>query len=161
DWPVFETELGRIGLLICYDKQFPEATRELALRGAHLLVMPTAWALTCNGGDPDPEHDYQSYLYDLFDFTRAAENQLWFISSNQYGRSGDHDYLGRSRIVAPTGRPVAEVLYEEGMAHAAVDIMGGIVSGRTTESLGYNAMRDRHPETYTTITAARAPRVQR
>ena len=158
-WPVFETELGRIGLLICYDKQFPEATRELALRGAHLLVMPTAWALTCVGGDPDPEKDYQSYLYDLFDFTRAAENQLWFISSNQYGRSGDHDYLGRSRIVAPTGRPVAEILYEEGITSARVDIVKGIVQGRTTESLGYNAMRDRRPETYTAMTAPRAPRV--
>jgi predicted amidohydrolase len=161
EWPVFETELGRIGLLICYDKQFPESTRELALRGAHLLVMPTAWALTSIGGDPDPEKDYQSYLYDLFDFTRAAENQLWFISSNMYGRSGEHDYLGRSRIVAPTGLAVAEILYEEGMASARVDIMGGIVRGRTTESLGYNTMRDRRPETYTSITAARAPRVHR
>ncbi len=133
EWPIFETKLGRIGLLICYDKQFPEATRELALRGAHLLVMPTAWALTVAGGDPNPEKDYQTYLYDLFDFTRAAENQLWFISSNQYGQAGDHDYLGRSRIVAPTGFPVAQVLYEEGMASASVDIMGGIVRGRTTD----------------------------
>jgi predicted amidohydrolase len=159
EWPVFETALGRIGLLICYDKQFPEATRELALRGAHLLVMPTAWALSRVGGDPNPERDYQTYLYDLFDFTRAAENQLWFLSSNQYGRCGDHDYLGHSRIVAPTGLSVAEVLYEEGMAYAEVDILGGIVRGRTTESLGYNAMRDRRPETYTAISRPRAPRV--
>jgi predicted amidohydrolase len=158
-WPVFETALGRIGLLICYDKQFPEATRELALRGAHLLVMPTAWALSRVGGDPNPQKDYQTYLYDLFDFTRAAENQLWFLSSNQYGRCGDHDYLGHSRIVAPTGLSVAEVLYEEGMAFAEVDILGGIVRGRTTESLGYNAMRDRRPETYTAISMPRAPRV--
>jgi predicted amidohydrolase len=159
EWPVFETELGRIGLLICYDKQFPEAARELALRGAHLLVMPTAWALTRVGGEPNPQEDYQRYLYDLFDYTRAAENQLWFISSNQYGIAGDHDYLGCSRIVAPTGRPVTELSYEEGMVSAEVDIMGGIVRGRTTESIGYNMMRDRRPETYTTITAPRAPRV--
>ena len=159
EWPVFETAIGRIGLLICYDKQFPEATRELALRGAHLLVMPTAWALSCVGGEPNPAEDYQTYLYDLFDFTRAAENQLWFISSNQYGRHGDHDYLGHSRIVAPTGLSVAEVLYEEGMASAEIDILGGIVRGRTTESLGYNAMRDRRPETYTAITMQRVPRV--
>ncbi|GAC1678166.1 MAG: carbon-nitrogen hydrolase family protein [Ktedonobacteraceae bacterium] len=158
DWPVFESEIGRIGLLICYDKQFPEAARELALRGAHLLVMPTAWALTCVGGDPDPAKDYQTYLYDLLDFTRAAENQLWFISSNQYGRSGDHDYLGRSRIVAPTGLPVAEVLYEEGMASVEVDILGGIVQGRTTQSLGYSVMRDRRPETYTAIPLPNVPR---
>ena len=161
EWPIFETAIGRIGLLICYDKQFPEATRELALRGAHLLVMPTAWALSRVGGDPDPARDYQTHLYNLFDFTRAAENQLWFISSNQYGRCGDHDYLGNSRIVAPTGLPVAEVLYEEGMACAEVDILGGIVRGRTTESLGYNAMRDRRPETYTALTMPLAPRVFR
>ena len=161
EWPIFETAIGRIGLLICYDKQFPEATRELALRGAHLLVMPTAWALSCVGGEPNPAEDYQTYLYDLFDFTRAAENQLWFISSNQYGRHGDHDYLGHSRIVAPTGLSVAEVLYEEGMASAQIDILGGIVRGRTTESLGYNAMRDRRPETYTVITTQRVPRVFR
>ena len=47
------------------------------------------------------------------------------------------------------------------MAFASIDIMNGIVRGRTTESLGYNAMRDRRPETYTTtITAPRVPRVQ-
>ncbi|GCE15754.1 carbon-nitrogen hydrolase family protein [Tengunoibacter tsumagoiensis] len=160
EWPIFETRLGRLGLLICYDKQFPEAARELTLRGAQVLVMPTAWALTCVGGDPDPEQDYQSYLYDLFELTRAAENQLWFISSNQYGRCGDHDYLGRSRIIAPTGRPVAEILYEEGMVSAHIDILDGIVRGRTTQSLGYNALRDRRPETYTAITAPRVPRVK-
>ena len=63
--------------------------------------------------------------------------------------------------MAPTGLPVAEILYEEGMASASVDILGGIVRGRTIESLGYNVMRDRRPETYTAITAPRAPRVQK
>jgi predicted amidohydrolase len=159
-WPVFETELGRIGLLICYDKQFPEASRELALRGAQILIMPTAWALSRTGGDPNPDEDFQRFQYDLFDYVRAAENQVYFISSNQYSISGDHDYLGCSRIVAPTGKTLAEVTYAEGMAYASVDIQAGFLQGRTTDSGGLNVFRDRHPETYTAISAPRVPRVR-
>ncbi|GGK92634.1 carbon-nitrogen hydrolase [Salinibacterium xinjiangense] len=51
--PVVETPLGRIGVLICYDLEFPEVPRSLALRGAELLVVPTNWPLLAR---PEGEH---------------------------------------------------------------------------------------------------------
>jgi len=145
-WSVYETRIGKIGMLICYDKAFPEPCRELALQGAELLIMPTAWPLSKSGGDPNVEEDCKTYLYDLFDKVRAAENQCWFISSNQVGISGDHDYLGHSRIVAPNGRVVSELGYEEGRVTASIDVRGAILKARTIEFP--NVLKDRKPSTY-------------
>lgn len=101
DWPVFATPLGSIGMMICYDQCFPEAARELTLRGAELLVMPTAWAKSDQGSDD---------RYDFFARARAAENCRWLLQSNQAGPAptGEFVYLGRSRIVNPSGLVVAE-----------------------------------------------------
>lgn len=145
---VFDTEVGKIGMLICYDKTFPESCRELALQGAELLVMPTAWPLSKPGGDPNPDEDHKTYLYDLYDKVRAAENQCFFISSNQIGKTGDHDYLGHSRIVAPNGIVLAELGYQEGMVTATVDIRGDMLRARTTD-MDVFMLKDRHPEVYT------------
>ena len=70
DWPVFDTAIGRIGMLICYDKMWPESTRELMLRGADILVMPTAWFMAY--GEQDPESNILVEQYRLFDRVRAA-----------------------------------------------------------------------------------------
>lgn len=148
-FPVFETSLGKIGLLICYDKMFPESTRELALKGAEILVMPTAWPLSEVGADPtlDPMGQY----YDLLDSVRAFENQCWFISSDMCGIHGDHDFYGHSRIVSPIGETLAECGYEEGMTIAEIDVKKGIVSARSCDLLGLNLLKDRRPEKYAVI----------
>ncbi len=43
DYPVFETRFGKVGLMICFDKAYPEVARSLALKGAEILLCPTAW----------------------------------------------------------------------------------------------------------------------
>ncbi|MCS5992087.1 carbon-nitrogen hydrolase family protein [Klebsiella variicola subsp. variicola] len=106
DFPVFPTPIGRIGMLICYDKVFPESTRELALKGADIMIMPTAWGYAGDGsaGDADPMVD----SYTLFGRVRALENQCWMIESNLCGLHGNLHYHGHSRIIDPLGHIVAD-----------------------------------------------------
>lgn len=106
DWPVFPTPLGAVGMMICYDQCFPEAARELTLRGAELLALPTAWARGERASDE---------RYDFFARARAAENGRWLFQSNQVGAApgGEFVYLGCSRIVDPLGAIVAQSSAEE------------------------------------------------
>jgi predicted amidohydrolase len=115
EWPVFPTPFGTVGMMICYDQCFPEAARELTLRGAELLVLPTAWARSDRGSDD---------RYTFFGRARAAENGRWLLQSNQVGRSpsGDFAYLGCSRIIDPSGLVVAQSdAEEEGLLVCAVE----------------------------------------
>ena len=148
DFPVFETKVGRVGMLICYDKAFPEAARELALGGAEILVTPLAWP-HC---DPEyvsaPENDPNLEEHRLYDRSRAMENQIFFISSNQFGECGQSCYLGNSNIVGPNGVLVATTGYQEGIAYAEVDLKRDIYRGKTIGMGGSNLMRERKPLSY-------------
>lgn len=144
EWPVFDTELGRIGLLICYDKAWPESCRELVLGGAEILVMPTAWS--SDAGRSMAEQ------YDLYDRVRALENNRWFISSNYSGTLDGRHYFGLSQVINPTGEVVATSgkVGEQVMVTATIDVPGGIRSAYA-DFIGARILRDRHPETYALI----------
>lgn len=146
---VFDTSIGKIGMLICYDKDYPETARILAAKGAELIIMPTAWSL--DGSSEEPETNYSVFVYDLLDKTRAVENQVFFISANQVGRTGDIHYFGRSRIVDPLGMVKAEMKYEEGLVTYTGDIQAEICKARTTGLFGLNLLKDRRPECYQAI----------
>ncbi len=162
-WPVFDTPVGKLGVLICYDSEFPEAARSLVLGGAQILVMPTAWAMTGDGG-PD---DRGGELYDLLTRVRAQENQAWLVAANQVGLCdvGEMRLYGHSRIVAPTGWVVAEVAFEEGPAIATIDVMSGLRDGMLqTLPPGLDYLKDRRPDTYGRLCAedtVRAPESSR
>ncbi|MEU6647186.1 carbon-nitrogen hydrolase family protein [Saccharomonospora sp. NPDC046836] len=143
DSTVFPTPLGRIGLLICYDACFPESARALALDGADLLVLPTAWAL--EGGAARPADDRMVEYYDLFTRARALENQTWFVGANLVGQLGDFHYPGFSRVVAPDGRVRADTGPHEGFTLAEVDIAGEIRHARSVGYLGYSFLKDYRP----------------
>jgi predicted amidohydrolase len=94
--PPVETPAGRVGLLICYDLRFPEPCRVLALLGAQLITLSTAW--------PMAGTLYPDYLARA----RAAENRTFLIAANRCGEERGTRYLGRSVIVAPDGTLLAE-----------------------------------------------------
>ncbi|MFB7224601.1 carbon-nitrogen hydrolase family protein [Streptomyces sp. NPDC056227] len=145
DWPVFQTSLGRIGMQICYDKKWPESSRELALRGADILITPTAWFSSF--GDAGPEATQMAEHYELYDRVRAVENARWFISSNYVGSFGGAQFVGMSQIVDPMGRIVQSTgRLDSGLAIADVDIADGILNAHSMQ--GPRLVRDRMPATY-------------
>lgn len=87
---------GRLGSLICYDLEFPEAGRILALMGAHLIAVSTANMV--------PWGQYQR----VFARSRAMENSVFVAVANCIGKMGPTEFLGGSIIVDPYGRVLAE-----------------------------------------------------
>ncbi len=150
DFPVFDTRIGKIGMLICYDKWFPESTRELALGGAQILIMPTA---TCfaDAADPDYENDYGYYTFELMDKVRALENQTFFIASNQVGMSGRSNYFGNSKIVKPNGKIAVETGGEEKIVYYTSEDLCEEIYKAKHSFAGMSFLKDRHPGAYRRI----------
>lgn len=92
---VFETTKGKIGVLICFDLRIPEATRTLALRGAELIALPTNWP---TGAEVSADHNT---------ITRAAENRVFLAACNRVGEEEGFSFIGKSKIVSPTGKVLA------------------------------------------------------
>jgi predicted amidohydrolase len=160
DFPVFDTPLGRIGIQICYDKCFPEASRVYALRGAELLVMPTAYPKSgpLTMGESVLTQEYAGYTYDIFEKCRAMENQVWFVSSDHVGvdPKGCFDFYGHSRVIHPSGVPLVEIGKEEGLAIAHnLDIRGEVLKARTKWFFGLNLLANRLPQLYGDISELR------
>jgi predicted amidohydrolase len=149
-WPVFDTAIGKIGMLICYDKMWPESTRELTLGGAEILIMSTAW---CNmAGHGEGEDNLWVRQYKLYDQVRAAENARWFISSNLVGELGGLDFFGLSQIIDPFGDVVATTGTDKvGLVFADIDIKSGLAEASAINQ-GAFLIRDRRPETYKILT---------
>jgi nitrilase len=140
----FDTPIGRVGMLICYDKAFPEAARELALDGAEVIAVSSAWPISATDPAPRMEDDRQSRLFDLWDLARAAENQVVLASANQVGPFGAANFLGRSKVVSPGGEVLAGTGSKAGIATARID--PGAAIGRARR--GMNHLRDRRPRAY-------------
>ena len=105
---VHETVHGRIGLNICYDGAFPEASRIMALKGADLVVLPTNW--------PTGAEEFAEYLINA----RGLENKIFYAAVNRVGVERGFRFIGRSRIVDIHGKTLAiaspdqeEILYAE------------------------------------------------
>jgi predicted amidohydrolase len=93
--PVVETELGRIGLLICFDGRIPEITRLLALQGAEVVV--------------DMANFFAMDQADMWVPARAYENGVWFVAATKAGVERSIYYPGGSLIVGPDGHVKARM----------------------------------------------------
>lgn len=140
----FDTPLGRIGMLLCYDKTFPESARQLALDGAGLIACLSAWPICRVDPAVRMRSDLQVRHFNLLDQTRALENQVVWVSSNQVGRFGRLRFPGQSKVVDPRGRVLAKTGTRAGTAVARVDAPGVVAGAR--ERLFY--LDDRRPRAY-------------
>lgn len=126
----FDTPVGRIGMLIDYDKTFPESARSLALDGAEILACMCAWPTSITNRAPRMAQDRQARLFDLYDQSRAAENQLVLASANQTGAMGGMRFLGQAKVVGPGGDILARTWAKAGLAVAEVDVADEIKRAR-------------------------------
>jgi predicted amidohydrolase len=140
-----ETPQGRVGLLTCYDLRFPEPARVLALEGAQVILLPTAW--------PAAATLYPNHVAR----TRAAENAVFLVAADHVGEERGRSYLGRSLIVGPDGEVLAEAgTNEEALLIADVDLRRSDEKHRAFVPGEYeiDLFADRRPDLYGPITGA-------
>jgi predicted amidohydrolase len=126
----FDTPVGRLGMLIDYDKTFPESARALALDGAQIIAALSAWPASVTDRASRLPADRQSRLFDLYDCARAAENQVVVVSSNQTGIMGSLRFLGQAKVVGPGGDILVNTGSKGGLAKIAVDVDAEITRAR-------------------------------
>ena len=100
----FDTAFGRLGMCVCYDLRFVEVVRILALSGADLVCVPTAWI---RGFDHRDAARDQLIPHAQGALLQANLSQVFVACASQAGRQGDLRFLGSSVLAGPYGRLVA------------------------------------------------------
>lgn len=133
----------RIGLLICYDAAFPEATRSLALAGADLVVLPTNW--------PPGAEQTADYVINA----RSMENAIYFMAVNRVGDERGFTFIGKSRICRPNGDTIVAADHRQPEILVAEIDADQARQKRVTRVPGQHAidrMADRRPDLYGRLT---------
>jgi 5-aminopentanamidase len=136
----FEFAGLRFGLLICYDVEFPEAVRSLALMGADAILVPTALS------------DEYPVVPDIIVPARSLENQVFIAYCNHSGTHHGLRFLGGSVLTGTDGRPLAR-------AGAQDILMFGEISrhARVATAEAFPYMADRRPALYAHLTSSEPP----
>lgn len=136
----FDTEYGRIGLLICYERSFPEAWRVLALQGVKIMFVPVAaWG-------PNRAESWAGELR-----TAAIQNGVFVVASNKGGleeTEGPRHLFGASRILTPFGEELAAGPENEGPAIVKAELDLDQID---QHGIRYTFFRDRRPELYESL----------
>jgi N-carbamoylputrescine amidase len=140
----FDTPAGRLGMLLCYDKLFPEAARVLACDGAEVICSLAAWPVDRHAPARRVSEDRQTRHFDAVDVARAIESQVVWASANQTGRWGRLRFLGGAKVVSPDGELLARTGARAGVALAQVDVAGERARVRTA----IDHLADRRPDAY-------------
>ena len=136
EFKVFNTDIGRIGLFICYDAFFPEVARILAIKGVDLLVNSTNW---------EKPYDYDM---DMVMSARALENTVYLACCNRIGEDTTLGFFGHTRILNPLGQVISKVDEEvEGIAYATIDY----AKSKSMKKEYYTMLTERRPELYSQL----------
>ncbi len=106
DFPVFQTRFAKLGVLICWDQWFPEAARVCALKGAELLVYPTAIGRIAS--EPADEQARQLDAWRTVQRGHAIANGLYVAAVNRVGVEAEIDFWGHTFCAGPQGELLAE-----------------------------------------------------
>lgn len=137
EYNVFDTSIGKIGIMICWDTAFPEVARCLALKGAEIIAVPAAWETEPDEGD-----------WEIVNAARSFDNVLYLASCNHVGKDRTLNFFGRSKISGPLGRPVVSAGDKEETIVAEVDLE----KIKALREGYYVLLKDRNPMTYGIIT---------
>lgn len=132
---VYDTSIGKIGIVICFDRHFPESTRICALKGAELIVVPTA--------------NTKSEPLDLFEWemrVAAYQNGVYIAMCNRVGLEDEMDFCGESVVVDPNGNIVVKAGDNEQLLIADIDL-SKVYQARTNRPY----LRLRRPHLYKRI----------
>lgn len=143
---VFDTPIGKLGINICYDASFPEASRVLKLLGAELIVLPTNW--------PPAAWRTPQFIVN----TRAQENHVNFVAADRVGTERGWTFIGRSKAVNCSGDTVAEAGGErEEILYARLDPASANDNRIVNVAGAYEIDRlaDRRPDFYGPVTEPR------
>jgi predicted amidohydrolase len=106
---VFETALGSIGMIICYDGDFPELSRLLAVKGAEIILRPSALLRSFD-------------IWQMTNMARAYDNHVYVVATNAVGPdAGGSYYFGHSMIVTPIAWRLAQARGGEEIISAKLD----------------------------------------
>ena len=130
---VYQTELGGLGIMICYDTFFPELGRLLALKGAHIICCPFNTAARFDHPD----------TLNILARARAIENKLFVAACNRVGAEGDLTFFGRSAAADPYGNILVQAGEEEEIAIAIME-----ATQLRQERAYHPVFIDRRPELY-------------
>jgi N-carbamoylputrescine amidase len=139
---VFATRYGRLGAAICWDQWFPETARILALRGAEILLYPTAI-----GSEPTAPEVHSRGHWTRTMQGHAAANVVPVLAANRIGTERGKDssitFYGGSFITDGTGALLAQADLEEGFVYADLDL-----SAIARQRVDWGLFRDRRPDLY-------------
>ncbi len=123
-----QTSVGRLGVLVCWDQWYPEAARLMALRGAEVLIYPTA--IGWESSDEKTEQTRQSDAWQLVQRGHAVANGLPVITVNRVGHEEDPSgqtngiqFWGRSFVAGPQGELILELGQSEEITIVDVDLV--------------------------------------
>lgn len=133
-FPVFDTSVGKLGMLICYDLIFPESARCLRLDGAQIMCLLARWT---------PE---ENKYFDILTKVRAKENWCYLIASDD-AREG----CGKSRIISPGGHVIARARRRNAFSSTTAEIDLAEVKELEGTRDDVNWMKRRRPSQYKRI----------
>ena len=132
-YPVFDTPYGRVGIMICYDRHFPEAARALGLNGAQVVFVPTATTL----------RGFSRSVWEAELRGPAIANGYFLGGVNRVGKERESDYYGASVFIDPIGQTVAQAGDQEEVLVADLSL------ARLDEvRRAWPFFRDRRPDSY-------------
>ncbi|NBC27096.1 MAG: acyltransferase [Bacteroidetes bacterium] len=143
-YKVFKTAYGSIGTLICWDQWFPEAARIAALKGADLLIYPTAIGTLYAEGEEDKKRFMDSWK--IIQRSHAIANGCYVASINRTGKEHKSEFWGNSFIAGPFGELLAEAGESPGIVSSRID-----PSSIDPQRLEWPFFRDRRIESYKPI----------
>ena len=137
---VVDTKLGKIGMIICYDGDFPELSRVLAIRGAEIITRPSALLRSFE-------------IWDMTNKARAYDNHVYVIAANSVGAdAGDNYYFGSSMIISPIAQKLAQARGTEEIISAKLDPnpLKHVTYGSNSPMI-FDHLEDRNLEVYKDI----------
>ena len=132
-YPVYDTPFGRVGIMICYDRHFPEAARALGLNGAEVVFVPTATTL----------RGFSRTVWEAELRGHAIANGYFVGGVNRVGKELDSEYYGASIFIDPLGQTLVQAADQE-------EVLVTELSRQRLEEVRrfWPFFRDRRPDSY-------------